>query len=272
LEPEEPILIFGWNHEDLAGSPLHLVAAALAASVVVVQWKKNRLAATYAACVIAGYLLLPWVLASISRPVNIRHQLPFYVAGVPLVALLLDRWLSTRVLRVLSCLILLLGIPWLLFNNTRPLIGMRPGAEGGLEIPCVSANLQGYECTRIGSVLTMPKVDILFANVRDYEADTLAIVEALKQTTCTQVGLRIDSHDPEYVFWHLLDAPRSGIRLEVIYTVPRLESFIDRSFSPCAILCTICGDRDRLHGLDLVREAGEVKLFLGDGFTWDEDG
>ena len=272
LEADEPILIFGWNHEDLAGSPLHYLATVCAAAIVLVQWKKNRLAGKYALCVLAGYLLLPWVLASISRPVNIRHQLPFYLAGVPLVALLLDRWLSARALGVLSSLILVLGIPWLLFNNTRPLIGLRPNASGVFELPCAKANLQGYECTRIGSVLTMPKVDILFANLRASEEDTLTVVDSLEQTGCTQVGLRIDSHDPEYLFWHLLGAPQSGYRLEAIYPVPRLEPLIDRSFSPCAILCTICGDRDRLHGLDLVGESGEVTLFLGDAFTWNEDG
>jgi len=98
------------------------------------------------------------------------------------------------------------------------------------------------------------------------------VVDSLEQTGCTQVGLRIDSHDPEYLFWHLLSAPQSGYRLEAIYPVPRLEPLIDRSFSPCAILCTICGDRDRLHGLDLAGESGEVTLFLGDAFTWNEDG
>ncbi len=272
LEAEEPLFIFAWNHEDLAGSPLHVLAAGFAGIIVLARWKQNRIAGQYAACVVAGYLLLPWMLASISRPFMIRHQLPFYLAGTPLVAFLLDRSISSRSLSALSSLILLLGLPWLLFNNTRPLIGLRPGANGGLELPCPSVNLQGYECTRIGSVLTMPEVDILFANVRDYENDTLAAVAALEETGCKQVGLRLDSHDPEYVLWHLLDAPQSEYRLEAIYTVPRLESRIDRSFSPCAILCTICEDRDRLHGLDLYHAAGEVKLFVGTGFTWNEDG
>lgn len=272
LEPEEPILIFGWNHEDLAGAPLHLLATGLAAAIVLAHWRQKRLAAAYAACVIAGYLLLPWVLASISRPVNIRHQLPFLMAGAPLVAVVLDRWVSPRRLRVMSSLILLLGLPWLLFNNTRPLVGLRPQASGPLELPCVGVNLLGYECTRIGSVLTMPEGDILFANVRDLQQDVLTITAELEQTSCTQVGLRLDSHDPEYVFWHLLDAPLSRYRLETIYTVPRLAPLIDRAFSPCAIICAICADRDRLHGLDLYREAGEIKLFVGDGFTWDEDG
>jgi hypothetical protein len=272
LEAEEPILVYGWNHEDLAGSPLHLAATALAAAVALARWRQNRLAGRYAVCVIAGYLLLPWVLANVARPVNIRYQLPFYLAGAPLVALLFDRWVPSRALGAISSLILLLGLPWLLFNNTRPLVGLRPDASGGLELPCIHANLLGYECTRIGSVLTMPEVDVLFANIRDSEDDALAMVAALEQTGCRQVGLRIDSHDPEYVYWHLLDAPRSVYRLETIYTVPRLEPLIDRSFSPCAIICTICGDRDRLHGLDLYHAAGEVKLFVGDGFTWNEDG
>jgi hypothetical protein len=272
LEVEEPLFIFAWSHEDLAGSPLHVLAAGFAAVIVLARWKKNRVAGQYAACVVAGYLMLPWMLASISRPFMIRHQLPFYMAGAPLVAILLNRWVPSRALGAISSLILLLGLPWLLFNNTRPLVGLRPDASGGLELPCIRANLLGYECTRIGSVLTMPEVDVLFANIKDSEDDALAMVAALEQTGCRQVGLRIDSHDPEYVYWRLLDAPRRVYRLETIYTVPRLEPLIDRSFSPCAIICTICGDRDRLHGLDLYHAAGEVKLFVGDGFTWNEDG
>ena len=155
----------------------------------------------------------------------------------------------------ISSLILLLGLPWLLFNNTRPLVGLRPDAGGGLEFPCIPANLLGYECTRIGSVLTMPRVDMLFANAREAEAGTLAVADALRQGTCRQVGLRIDSHDPEYVFWHLLDAPQSGFRIDTVYAGARLASLIDPDFRPCAIVCTICGDRERLHGLDLVQSS-----------------
>ena len=272
MEAEEPILVYGWSHEDLAGSPLHLAATALAAAVALARWRQHRLAGRYAVCVIAGYLLLPWVLVNVARPVNIRYQLPFYLAGAPLVALLFDRWVPSRALGALSGLILLLGLPWLLFNNTRPLVGLRPDAGGGLEFPCIPANLLGYECTRIGSVLTMPRVDILFANAREAEAGTLAVVDALGQGTCRQVGLRIDSHDPEYVFWHLLDAPQSGSRLDTVYAGARLAPLIDPDFRPCAIVCTICGDRERLHGLDLVQSSDGVKLFAGEGFTWDIDG
>jgi hypothetical protein len=89
---------------------------------------------------------------------------------------------------------------------------------------------------------------------------------------CTHVGLRIDSDDLEYTFWWLLGAPQSGMHLETIYTVDRLSHLIDPSFHPCAILCTICSDRQSLHGLPLAADLDRVDLFLGPGFVPDPDG
>jgi hypothetical protein len=70
----------------------------------------------------------------------------------------------------------------------------------------------------------------------------------------------------------LLRAPQSGIRIETVYTSPDLEHLLDRDFVPCAVLCTLCGDRTRMNDLDLALEAGRVKLFEGAGFTRDENG
>jgi hypothetical protein len=100
----------------------------------------------------------------------------------------------------------------------------------------------------------------------------MAAAVRLEQSECRDVGLRIDSSDPEYPIWWLLKAPQSGFHLETIYTSPDLEPLLNRSFHPCAIVCTICGDRTRLHGLPLVEETGNTKLFMGDRFTWNEDG
>ena len=54
-------------------------------------------------------------------------------------------------------------------------------------------------------------------------------------------------------------------------TLAVLLAEILRAF-PCAIICTVCGGRTRLHGLDLAAQTGGMKLFVGEGFTWDEDG
>jgi hypothetical protein len=84
--------------------------------------------------------------------------------------------------------------------------------------------------------------------------------------------LRIDSGHLEYLFWWLLQAPQSGIRIESIYYPERLASLADPSFRPCAILCTICGDRQRLHGLPLAAHDPDLSVFIGPRYVADPDG
>jgi hypothetical protein len=88
---------------------------------------------------------------------------------------------------------------------------------------------------------------------------------------CDRVGLRLDSHDLEYAYWWLLDAPQSGIRVENIDPPAHLERYIDPEFRPCAIICMVCGGRDRFHRLGLAFSQGEVSVFLGEGYTPAED-
>jgi hypothetical protein len=120
-------------------------------------------------------------------------------------------------------------------------------------------------------VFALGATDVLFASIRSSEASYVSVAAALASSTCRRVGLKIDSSDPEYALWYLLKAPQSGFHLESIYTYPDLEPLLDRSFRPCAIICTICGGRTRLHGLNLASQFDGMKLFVGDGFTWDED-
>ncbi|MFQ5923647.1 MAG: hypothetical protein ACE5M4_12465, partial [Anaerolineales bacterium] len=89
---------------------------------------------------------------------------------------------------------------------------------------------------------------------------------------CERVGLRLDSHDREYMFWWALGAPNSGIRIETIYTFPHLEQLGDPDFEPCAIVCAICEGGTRLHGLERVVIAEEgLSLFMGDDYSPDPD-
>jgi hypothetical protein len=94
----------------------------------------------------------------------------------------------------------------------------------------------------------------------------LELAKGLEASGCNKVGLRIDSHDREYLFWWLLDAPQSGIRVESVYPLPELAHLADPDFRPCAVICTICGDRSEIHGLPIYDDYGEVKLYVGDGY------
>jgi hypothetical protein len=205
------------------------------------------------------------MVSSAVAPVNIRYQLPILVGWSPLIGLVLGRNLKPRALSAAAVILILLAPPWLLFNKTRPIIAMRPDPGPG-EFPCLAG------CTAIGSVFSTPKADILFANRRENLEGYLGVSNSLRTRSCRKIGLRLESYEPEYALWYLLEAPQSGFQLETIYTSPDLEPLLDRDFRPCAIICTICGGRIRLNGLDLYSGWTIASLFLGNGFTWDEDG
>jgi len=262
------IVIWAWNQEDFAGNPLHLLLIVMTiAALAIVRRTRRPGVVELAAIPMAGTLLTVLLVSPAITIVGVRLQLPLFVLWAPVFAAVAAALLPRAAQLAAALILVLLAVPWLLFNNTRPAIGLRPGAEA-LSLPCSA--LLG--CTANGSVFVESPENLAFAAVRPLQAGLIDATQALGETSCTSVGLRIDSSDPEYLIWWLLDAPQSGYHLETIYTSPDLEPLIYRDFEPCAILCTVCGGRTRLHGLDLALEQGAVKLFVGDGFTWDEDG
>jgi hypothetical protein len=120
--------------------------------------------------------------------------------------------------------------------------------------------------------LTRPKEDIFFANLAYLKEPLALLTESIKGSSCEQVGLRIDSNDPEYPYWWLLDAPESGTRIETIYSLPGLDHYQDSSFKPCAIICTICGDHKRIHGLNRVNSFDDITLYMGSDYNKELDG
>jgi hypothetical protein len=147
---------------------------------------------------------------------------------------------------------LLLGAPWVLLNGSRPAIGMKPR-------------------TMIDSVFDEAPQVILLANWTQLRDAYFGAADAVRESGCDQVGLRLDSHDLEYAYWWLLDAPQGGIRLENIDPPPHLERYVDPEFRPCAIICMVCGGRTRFHGLERFFSQAQVTVFLGEGYTSSED-
>jgi len=245
-------LTWAWNHEDLAASPVHLAVSGLALLMLVLRRRlQNPLLVGYGLAAAAAFGLLTTFVTW--NPYVVRLHLPFLVVMAPLVGATVDRWLRSGTLVLLSGLLLLLSLPWLLLNQTRPVVGLRPR-------------------TAIVSVFRAEKVDILFANWLPLRDDFVQAAEALEQTGCTQIGLRIDSSDLEYPIWWLLGAPQNGMRLEHLDTPDHLHRYADPFFRPCAILCTVCGGRARLHGLDWMSSFGKISLFVGNGYVPDTDG
>ena len=248
-------LVWAWNNENLAGNPLHLSIVALTAVAVFAAWARRRdagarLAGAYAAALLASTLLLFSILDF--DLYGVRYQIPFFVAWAPILGVAAERAGRPRAALGASLILLLLGTPWVLLNASRPAIGMKPR-------------------TMIDSVFDEVPEVILMANWTPLRDGYFGAAEAVRASGCTNVGLRLDSHDLEYAYWWLLDAPQSGIRLENIDPPPHLERYVDPGFRPCAIICMVCGGRTRFHGLEKIYSSGEISVFVGDGFIPTED-
>jgi hypothetical protein len=248
-------LVWAWNNENLAGNPLHLGIVAIASAAVLALWirrrdREARLAGLYAVVSGASVLLLFSVLDF--DLYGVRYQIPFFAAAAPLVGVAAGEALRPRAVLATALVLLLLGIPWVLLNGSRPVVGLKPR-------------------TMIDSVFDEPAQVILMANWTELRDAYIGAADEVRRSGCDRVGLRLDSHDLEYAYWWLLDAPQSGIQVENIDPPTHLERYVDPSFRPCAIICMVCGGRERFHGLDVAFSTGEVSVFLGEGYTPAED-
>jgi hypothetical protein len=268
FKPIDPVMnnfniIWAWNQEDYAGAPLHMLL--VPATLVLLFLLRRKLKAD----VLPYTVLATGLFVSLSVVVgNIlsasRFQIAFFIAWGAVFGIAIEalgkKWLTTAGVMLL----LLATIPWVVFNRTRPLIAMRPSHDP-FTIPCLAG------CTA-GSILNEPPVRVLFAERPDLQEPYTLATNAIRQASCRAVGLQLDSHDYEYNYWWLLDAPQNGTRLETIYTLPELERYLDPTFKPCAILCTICRGKTHLHGLPLISDyTGFVQLYMGPDYSPDAD-
>jgi hypothetical protein len=248
-------LEWGWNHEDLAGNPIHVLLI-LVSLVLLIAFRgrlKSRSALAYAAIVLSSYVM--FAMAVPPFPYGIRLQLPFFVAMAPVFGTATDSLERRGFVKVVTMLLLVAALPWVLFNRTRPLIAMRPSSDP-FTIPCLAG------CTT-GSILVEPPETTMFAVWGDKKNDYVEAMQLVSSTSCQDIGLVLDSSDLEYAYWWLLDAPQSGRRLESLVAAPELERYLDPSFEPCVIICTECGqDQLTLNGLDLAEEFHGIKIYV----------
>jgi hypothetical protein len=173
---------------------------------------------------------------------GVRYQLPFFVLAAPVFGLAMS-WLGRPSLSFAAGLLLILAaVPYLLYNNTRPLIGERPR-------------------TRTGSIFEVPAADLIFTYAPDVEDDYLAAADLIRDSGCQSVGLAAPIAFKEYPLWWVLDAPQSGIRIETLTPLPEEARYLDPAFQPCAVFCVDCGDQDSWGGLPLWQDSAGFRLY-----------
>ncbi len=232
------------QNEDYAGNLLHFLL--IPASFILLAWRDRKGATDgeikssilFAIMLMAGFLifceLYKWQMW------GSRVQLPLFVAWAPLAGVALDGDRFFRGRNLVIVILLLSGVGSLLANPSRPIL---PDANGR-------------------SIFRTSRDEQLFANYPEVETGYLSIIAATKETGCRNVGLKIDSSQPEYPFWDLLSPDGKQVRIENIAPSSTLSSYLRKDFQPCVIICTICSETS-LQNLSLAStHYGGYSLYL----------
>jgi hypothetical protein len=222
--------------EDRAGNPWHLLALPLIALLSwVLAWKtpllrlaRRRQARTsrevrlYGAAVAAAFLLFAVLYKWQST--GSRLQLAWFVLLAPLVGLVWERLEKAWLRYGIVAFFLIAALPHIFTNPSRPLLPFRGDPQ---------------------TLWNTPRQVLYFRNFPEVQAGYQSLAAALEQTGCRQVGLHLDSSDPEYYLWALTADLEPPVRFEHL-----LEARPVAGFVPCAVICTRC-TAEVLDGLPL---------------------
>jgi hypothetical protein len=225
------------NHEANANNRWHLLLIAIASVLALVT--RNRQWSLYAAALLSAFLLfclyLKW------QPFLARMELPLFVVGAPLAALLVEKLRYPAVCVLLAIFLVNNARPALFQNWTRPLKGPN-------------------------SLWATTRDDNYFNDMGQW-ANRASYLESVNLTArygCTEVGLDISENQLEYPFQTLLRErnPRVGFVHTGVANASARYASPDGS-PPCAVLCPDCiGNQQKIA---LYREVGppiEIGRFL----------
>jgi 4-amino-4-deoxy-L-arabinose transferase-like glycosyltransferase len=218
------------NHETNAPNRWHLLLLAVVACIL--AWRalraRDRRRAVYALALVCGFVVfcayLKWA------PFVARYQLPLFVLGAPLAAVVEEfgwRWLRPLWIQLAICLFLLSGARLPAIENwVRPLRGPR-------------------------SVLRVSRDNQYFADMTHWEnrASYFAAASALEGSACKTIGIDIHNLQLEYPLQALVREARPDAQF--VHT--GIDN-VSRRYAPsvaaaaCAIACLDCqGDDARLN-------------------------
>jgi hypothetical protein len=199
--------------ENFASNPVHLllVLAALGA-----LWPLRRVlpraVALYALTISAGFLLFAVLLRW--QPWDTRLELPFFVLAAPLVGVVVER-VSSRFAFLLSVALLISMLPWVAYNQARPLVGPR-------------------------SILGSSRADQYFTNRPSMRSAYFGAIGFLAERGCARVGFVSTVDGWEYPLWPLLRGSVPGPfeieHVDVTNVSARQTDTQLRAFEPCAVL------------------------------------
>lgn len=201
------------NDEDHAPNPLQTILAVGAITIAISRRGGPRNA--YVLSLAASFLLFSAALKW--QPWQTRLMLPWFVLSAPLVGVVIERF-GRRSTVALIVITLVAGLPWVLFNRTRPLVPV-----GGI-------------VTDAPSVLTGDHAEIMFAKQPELREPYRETVKAISELDCEVVGIDLGGDAWEFPLWWMADAT-SDLEPAFVHVNPHRQTRDTRpGHPPCAVV------------------------------------
>ncbi len=163
-------------HDMVSANPLHFVLILLTITICLAtpELRANRQLLTFTMAPVASYLIFTFVLRH--HVSNLRYQFPIFVLFAAPVGFFIANVVSRKMGNGLIILLVIASVPWVLWNQTRPLFGE-------------------------DSILRVPRRTLYFAARPMLRGPYLGAMEFVRSRHCSQIGLDLRGTHWEYPFW-----------------------------------------------------------------------
>jgi Dolichyl-phosphate-mannose-protein mannosyltransferase len=210
--------------ETQSSDPIHAVLFFVAGAVYLANYKKMRRRTGWLGVAIIGAFFLHAALVRWS-PWNARYQLPLFVLAAAFIGLVLPRALSRVAVLGISYLLLLLALPYVLRNETRPLL-TRSAKD---------------------SIVTMPRDETYFLDQhKSYASSFIAAAGDVSAEKCRSIALDANLLHFDYPMFALLSKDKTPRRLTYASIHNATERYRSATAQqPCVVICLECAQATR---------------------------
>ena len=237
--------IFFSRHEDLAGNLVHTLLILACAPFILFLRKEQEsvLSKKYFITVITCFLV--FCTAMKWNPWNSRYHLPFFLLISPPIGIFLSGSLNRKILAIVVIILTITSLPWVLFNSSRPLLGLSYKGRGHRILSPIFA--EGTD------IFNASRIDLYFSNCPQIKGAYVNAADFLKSRQIKKVGLVMGANDWEYPFFPLLKSRNeSEVRIEHI-NVKNVSHTLSNDFLPQAVICLDCEEDALSAGSDVYR-------------------